>query len=163
MNFLLFGGQPDSGKTSTVTRLTNLLLTTPFSFTITDGIFPQVGVTDFLILLHRIVKGHSQYVIVSSPSDDAAAINNLRDFIIKHSSDKIIDIIVSSVRDIDWERGYFFTTIKINPTDVNVFEIPLARVTRRHSSGLFAPSMNWYENTVDRIVDFIITRPPFNL
>ena len=163
MNFLLFGGQPDSGKTSTVTRLTNLLLSAPFSFTIADGIFPPVGGTDFLILLHRIVKGQSQYVIVSSPSDDAAAINNLRDFIIKHSSDKIIDIIISSVRDIDWERGYFFTTIKINPADANVFEIPLARVTRRHSSGLFAPSMNWYENTVDRLVNFIITNPPFNL
>ncbi|MCZ2085054.1 MAG: hypothetical protein LC112_12370 [Flavobacteriales bacterium] len=163
MNFLLFGGQPDSGKTSTVTRLTNLLLSAPFSFTIADGIFTSVGGTDFLILLHRIVKGQSQYVIVSSPSDDAAAINNLRDSIIKHSSDKIIDIIISSVRDIDWERGYFFTTIKINPTDANVFEIPLARVTRRHSSGLFAPAINWYENTVDRLVNFIITNPPFNL
>ncbi|MGA9212028.1 hypothetical protein [Kaistella sp.] len=66
MNFLLFGGQPDSGKTSTVTRLTNLLLSTPFSFTIADGIFLPVGGTDFLILLHRIVKGQSHMFLIDA-------------------------------------------------------------------------------------------------
>lgn len=162
MNFLLFGGQPDSGKTSTVTRLTNELLSPTFSFKIADGIFPPAIGTDFLILLKRTFNEQSQYIIVNSPSDDAAAINNLRDFIVKHS-DKNIDIVVSSVRDIGWERNHFFTTLKINPTDTNVFEIPLARVTRRHTSGLFTPAMSWYENTVDRLVNFIITHPPFNL
>lgn len=162
MNFLLFGGQPDSGKTSTVTRLTDVLILPPFLFTVADGTFPPTRGTDFLILLHRTFNEQSQYIIVNSPSDDALAINNLRDFIIKHS-DKDIDVVVSSVRDIGWERNYFFTSVKINPTDTNVFEIPLARVTRRHTSGLFAPAMSWYENTVDRLVNFIITHPPFNL
>jgi len=37
MNFLLFGGQPDSYKTSVVTRSTNVLLPTPFSLTVVDG------------------------------------------------------------------------------------------------------------------------------
>jgi hypothetical protein len=161
MNFLLFGGQPDSGKTSTVTRLTDVLLLPPFLFTVADRTFPPARGTDFLILLHRTFNEQSQYIIVNSPSDDALAINNLRDFIIKHS-DKDIDVVVSSVRDIGWERNHFFTTLKINPTDANVFEIPLARVTRRHTSGLFAPAMSWYENTVDRLVNFIITHPPFN-
>lgn len=162
MNFLLFGGQPDSGKTSTVTRLTNLLLSAPFSFVVVDGTFPPTRGTDFLILLQRTFDGQHEYIIVNSPSDDAPAINNLRDFIVKHS-DKNIDIVVSSVRDIGWERNHFFATLKINPTDANVFEIPLARVTRRHTSGLFTPAMNWYENTVDRLVNFVITHPPFNL
>ena len=162
MNYLLFGGQPDSGKTSTVTRLTNELILPPFLFTVADGIFPPARGTDFLILLQRIFNGQNQCIIVNSPSDDAPAINNLRDFIVKHS-DKNIDIVVSSVRDIGWERNHFFTTLKINPTDANMFEIPLARVTRRHTSGLFAPAMSWYENTVDRLVNFVITHPPFNL
>lgn len=95
MNFLLFGGQPDSGKTSTVTRLTNLLLSAPFSFVVVDGTFPPTRGTDFLILLQRTFDGQHQYIIVNSPSDDAPAINNLRDFIVKHS-DKNIDIVVSS-------------------------------------------------------------------
>lgn len=112
MNFLLFGGQPDSGKTSTVTRLTNVLLSTPFSFSLIDGIFPPTKGTDFLILLQRTLNGQSQYVMVNSPSDDALTINNLRDFINKHS-DKTLDIVISSVRDIGWERSYFFTTIKM--------------------------------------------------
>lgn len=162
MNFLLFGGQPDSGKTSTVTRLTNLLLSKPFLFNVADGTFPPARGNDFLILLQRTFNGQSQYIIINSPSDDALTINNLRDFIVKHS-DKNIDIVVSSVREIGWERNHFFTTLKINPTDTNVFEIPLARVTRRHTSGLFIPAINWYENTVDRLVNFVITHPPFNL
>ena len=162
MHFLLIGGQPDTGKTSTVTRLTNVLLTAPLAFTIADGTFPPVRGADFLILLQRTVQGRIQFIILSSPSDDASSINNLRDFTVKHA-DKKIDIIISSVRDIGWERNYFFTSIKISPTDANVIEMPLARVTRRSSSGLFAPALSWYENTVDRLVNIIITNPPFNL
>lgn len=163
MNYLLFGGQPDSGKTSTVTRLTNTLLAVPFSFRVIDGVFPPASGTDFLILLERInTDGTSQYVIVNSPSDDTLSIINLRDFITKHSN-KTIDVVISSVRDINWERNHFFTTLSISPTDVNVFEIPLARVTRRHSSGLFTPALSWYENTIDRHINFIITHPPFSL
>ena len=79
MNFLLFGGQPDSGKTSTITRLTTLLLSAPFSFAVADGTFPPTRGTDFLILLQRTFDGQHQYIIVNSPSDDAPAINNLRD------------------------------------------------------------------------------------
>lgn len=93
MNFLLFGGQPDSGKTSTVTRLTTLLLSTQFSFAVVDGTFPPARGTDFLILLQRTFNEQIQYIIINSPSDDALTINNLRDFIVKHSNDKIIDII----------------------------------------------------------------------
>lgn len=162
MNFLLFGGQPDSGKTSTVTRLTNALLSAPFSFTIADGTFPPVRGTDFLVFIQRNFNKQIQYIIINSPSDDVLTVNNLRDFMIKHSN-KNSDIIVSSVRDIGWERNHFFATIKINPTDANVLEIPLARVTRRHSSGLFTPAMNWYENTIDRIVNFVVINPPYNL
>ena len=158
MNFLLFGGQPDSGKTSTVTRLTTLLLSAPFLFNVAGGTFPPARGTDFLILLQRTLNGKSRYIIINSPSDDALTINNLRDFIVKH-----IDVIVSSIRDIGWERNHFFTTLKINSMDANVFEIPLAKVTRRHASGLFVPAMNWYENTVDSLVNFIITHSSFNL
>ncbi|MBS1571376.1 MAG: hypothetical protein JST62_03125 [Bacteroidetes bacterium] len=163
MNYLLFGGQPNAGKTSTVTRLTNTLLAVPFSFRVIDGTFPPLRGNDFLILLERkINKNQSQYIIVNSPSDDALTINILRDFITKHS-DKTIDVIISSVRDIGWERNHFFTTLKISSTDINVFEIPLARVTRRKKSGHFTPALNWYEATLDRHINFIITNPPFNL
>lgn len=164
MNYLLFGGQPDSGKTSTVTRLTNALLAVPFSFRVIDGTFPPPPNTDdFLILLERKNNDDgSQYIIVNSPSDDAVSINKLRDFIDKHKN-KTIDLVISSVRDIGWERSHYFTTLKINPTDNNVFEIPLARVTRRHTSGLFTPAITWYENTLDRHINFVITNPPFNL
>lgn len=37
MNYLLFGGQPDSGKTSTLSRLCATLLAPPFSFTGKNG------------------------------------------------------------------------------------------------------------------------------
>jgi len=163
MNYLLFGGQPQSGKTPTVTRLTNTLLATPFSFRVIDGVFPPTRGTDFLILLERkINENQSQYIIVNSPSDNFPLINKLRDFIDKHSN-KTIDVVISSVRDIGSERSYFYTTLKISPIDINVFEIPLARVTRRKKSGLFTPALNWYENTLDRHINFIITNPPFNL
>jgi hypothetical protein len=163
MNYLLFGGQPDSGKTSAVTRLVNHLLTVPFSFRIIDGTFLPSRGNDFLILLERKNNDNlSQYIIINSPSDDALPINKLRDFIDKHN-DKTIDLVISSVRDIGWERSHFFATLKINPTDNNVFEIPLARVTRRKTSGLFGPALSWYENTLDRHINFIIINAPFNL
>lgn len=162
MNYLLFGGQPDSGKTSTITRLTNTLIAAPFSFTVVDGAFPTPSENDFTVLLERTVNGKKQLVIINSPSDDKPSIDNLIAFINRHIS-KSIDIIVSSVRDINWERSYFFSTLKIVPTDSNVFEIPLARVTRRTSSGLFPLALTWYETTVDRHINFIVTNPPFNL
>lgn len=42
MNFLLFGSQPDSDKTSMVTRSTNVLLPAPFSFTVVDGTIDRI-------------------------------------------------------------------------------------------------------------------------
>lgn len=162
MNFFLFGGQPDSGKTSTITRLAATLLTPTFSFAIADGTFPPARGDDFTVLLERTVHGKKQYIIINSPSDNAAPINNLKAFIDKHYS-KGIGIIISSVRDINWERNYFFSTLKISPIDANVFEMPLARVTRRSSSGLFPLAIAWYEATIDRHVNQVLTNPPFNL
>lgn len=165
MNYLLFGGQPNSGKTSTITRLTSVLLAAPFSFRVIDGTFSPLSGNDFLILLERKINSdQSQYIIINSPSDDRLSVDNLGDFIVKHS-DKTIDVIISSVRDINWERDYFFETLKkIDQTAVNVFEIPLARITRRRKkSNLFKPAKEWYDNTIDRHINFIITNPPFNL
>lgn len=162
MNYLLFGGQPDSGKTSTLSRLCATLLAPPFSFTIANGTFPPARGADFTVLLERTVLGKKQFIIINSPSDNKPPINNLKAFIDKHSS-KGIEIILSSVRDIDWERNYFFSTLKILPIDPNVFEIPLARVTRRSSSGLFPLALAWYEVTIDRHVNLVLTNPPFNL
>lgn len=162
MNYLLFGGQPDSGKTSAITRLTITLTSIPFAFSIVYGVFSPISGNDFLILIERINFGQSQFIIINSATDDKVCIDNLIEFIKKHN-DKKIDLVISSVRDINWERTYFFSSLKINQTDLNVFEIPLARVTRRNTSGLFAPAINWYETTLDRLINFIITNPPFNL
>lgn len=162
MNYLLFGGQPNSGKTSAVSRLANTLISVPFSFNVIEGTFPPARGTDFLILIERKISGMSQFILINSPSDTALPINNLKNLIDKHV-DKNIDLVISSVRDINWERTHFFSTLKINQTDANIFEIPLARVTRKGTSGLFTPSINWYEATLDRHVNFTITNPPFNL
>lgn len=163
MNYLLFGGQPNSGKTSTITRLTSVLLAAPFSFRVIDGTFSPLSGNDFLILLERKINSdQSQYIIINSPSDDRLSVDNLGDFIVKHS-DKTIHVVISSVRDINWGRKYFFKTLEIDQTSVNVFEIPLARITRRKKSNLFKPAKAWYDNTIDRHINFIITNPPFNL
>ncbi|HFK5570259.1 hypothetical protein BAX97_11870 [Elizabethkingia meningoseptica] len=162
MNYLLFGGQPNSGKTGTIDRLTRTLLYSSFSFSIADGTFPPTRGNDFLILLERVSNGRTQYIIINSASDDIFTINNLKDFINKHSG-KMIDIVISSVRDIGRERNDFFSTIGISPIDTNVYEIPLARVTRRNSSGSFVPAFIWYKNSLDRHINLVITNPPFSL
>lgn len=162
MNYLLFGGQPDSGKTSTITRLAATLLAPPFSFAVADGILPPAPGDDFTVLLERSVLAKKQFIILNSPSDTAIPINALQEFIDKYSS-KGLDIIISSVRDINWERDYFFSTLKIRPTDANVFEVPLARVTRRSSSGLLPLAIAWYQASIDRHINLVLTNPPFNL
>lgn len=161
--YLLFGGQPDTGKTSTIRRLTTRLTSEVFGFNVIDGTFPPAsGNDDFLVLLRRHHEDKDKYIIINSASDDSPSIENLKNFIDKHSV-LFVDVLISSVRDINWERSYFFTTLGIGTTDPNIFEIPLARVTRRASSGLFPLSISWYEDTLDRHINFIINNPPFSL
>ena len=150
MNFLLIGGQQNTGKSETIYRLANKILS---SFTLINGSIPS-SFDDFTALLNGVdTTGKKVKILFHSASDDMDCINRLK----KHINTHKPDIIVTSIRDIGWERTEVEKIVSSN----YFFEIPLARITRRHHHrGL---SRLWYHKNVDNIVKLVVESLPFNL
>lgn len=156
MDFLLIGGQPDTGKTDTISRLT-LRLITRYSFTIISGsISSLLGTSrssDFSVILDGInLLGIPIKILIHSATDDKNCINQLQEEILKYSP----DIVICSIRDIGWERNDVLDIVSKNFS----FEVPLAKITRTTYKG---HSLSWYRLNIDRVIDFVSSNTPFNL
>lgn len=157
MNFLLIGGQPNTGKSETISRLF-LLLSTRYTAIINvhphTALPPTTPLKDFSAILQGIdTTGKQVKILIHSPTDDMPNINLLKENIITHKP----DIIITSIRDIDWERTEVEKIVGSNFS----FEIPLARITRRHLRR--GKSKLWYQSNIDNIVKLVIKSPPFSL
>lgn len=158
MKFLLIGGQPDSGKSETLCRLflnLSLRYTAITNVHTNKGVLPTAMTSDDFsaILVGTDSKGMPIKILMHSPNDDVFHINMMKNNI---ASEKP-DIVICSIRDIGWERQMVIDIVATNYH----FEIPLARVTRRHK---YRPaSLDWYRNIIDTLIDSVLVQTPFFL
>jgi len=157
MNFLLIGGQPNTGKSETIARLFLLIST---RYKVISNVHPHTALPpttpleDFSAILHGVdATGKQVKILIHSPTDDIPNINLLKENVLTHKP----DIIITSIRDIKWER----TEVEKIVGSSFSFEIPLARITRRHHHR--GKSKLWYQSNIDNIVKLVIESPPFNL
>ncbi len=150
MDFLLIGGQPNTGKSETIFRIAeNLNNNTRFN----SVSLPNYG-DDFSVVFNGSNNNGALITIfVHSATDDASWIDILEKGVIDINP----DIVITSIRDIDWQRRRLLGIVGGN----FVVEVPLARITRRHHHRGIA--LNWYRNSVDNNVNFVLGNNPFDL
>lgn len=157
MNLFAISGAPSSGKTTSINNiaqwLTSGVITTdiygqplPSFLPHTDGNY-----YDFSIVI--IIKGRK--IIIHSASDDASKMDTLIEKI-KQNSDT--EIVITSCRDIYWERDYF--TANIKPYATFFLESPLGKITRRND---FPIADNLYKDTLLQMHQHILSNNPYNL
>jgi hypothetical protein len=164
MNFLLIGGQPNTGKTNTISRTFINLIFRGYKYTLLNGLISSTistrSSTDFSALLTGTdTKGNLVKILIHSATDDTPNITLLNKLINTNNP----DIIICSIRDINWERDL---VKKIVGSSFS-FEIPLARVTRigKHSisPSNYSRAILWYQNSINNLVNTILSDSNFNL
>jgi len=158
MNYLLIGGAETVGKSETIFRLANNLISR--GFTLIAGTIPA-SFNDFRCILEGVDSHKNKIkIIINSPSDTVPIINDFKKFFDDNGS--TYDIVISSVRDDDfYPRNDFFRIMNINPLKNFVLEIPLAKITRRGAN--FTTALNWYQNQIDILIDHTLQNRPYNL
>lgn len=158
MNYLLIGGAQSVGKSETIFRLANSLISR--GFTLIAGTIPATF-NDFRCVLEgldnnkKIVK-----IILNSPSDTVSIINEFKNFYDINGSN--YDIVISSIRDEGfYPRTDFFRIMNLNPKTNLILEIPLAKITRRGIN--FTTALNWYNTQIDNLINHSLQNHPFNL
>jgi hypothetical protein len=163
MNFLFIGGQPNTGKSETLTRVFSLLskkFTTINNVHPNTALPPTVPLQDFSVILKGVnAKGKQVTILIHSPTDDVPNINLLEQNIKIYTP----DIIISSIRDINWQRQKVLGLVGKNFN----FEIPLARVTRigknSPSPTNYSTAILWYQKNIDNTINLVIKSAPFDL
>lgn len=157
MDCLLIGGAQSVGKSETIFRLTNRLITK--GFIVVAGVLPTTF-ADFKVVLEGLnLNGKKVRIVINSATDTVDIINHFKSF---YNNNGNCDILISSIRDDNfWPRQDFFTIMNINSTKDFILEIPLAKITRRGAN--FNVALNWYENQLDILVDHSLTNLPFQI
>ncbi|WP_419212589.1 hypothetical protein ACNR9Q_00325 [Maribacter sp. X9] len=164
MIFLLIGGQQNTGKSETMARLF-IVLSSRYSSVINVHPFtsppPTNPFEDFSAILQGVdVNGKQVNILIHSPTDDMDNINLLRTNIAANKP----DVVICSIRDINWQRQ---SVLEIIDKHFHL-EIPLARITRRgansgNPNSNFQQALNWYQNTIDRLINRTLSQNPFDL
>ncbi|RZK25066.1 MAG: hypothetical protein EOO43_06470 [Flavobacterium sp.] len=68
------------------------------------------------------------------------------------------EVVITSCRDINWERDYFITNIRISNTFF--LESPVAKITRRND---FLLANDWYRDNLFVLHQHILQGRPYNL
>lgn len=159
MNYFLFGGAPSVGKSQSIYRLTQTLLTPARGFMIVSGTFP-LTFEDFKVIVEGYNKdGEKIRILINSATDTIDLIQDLKVF---HDQNFSVNIVISSVRDNDfYPRQDFFRIMNVNFSLDFVLEVPLSKVTRRGTN--FFTALAWYENTLDNLVLNSLSGTPFNI
>ena len=158
MKYLLLGGAESVGKTETMYRTAQYLLS--FGFTLFAGTIPTTS-RDFTAVLNGNDKtGKTIYILLISATDTPVIIQDSVKFF--KSLSITVDIIISSVRDDSYGvRRDFFRLMNINLTTDIVIEIPLAKITRQ--GGNFTTAIQWYRRTLDAVIVHSLSNQPFNI
>lgn len=163
MNSLLFGGDQDVGKTETIFRLTNYLLSKGFIDIL--GAVPAIPtppnrVIDYKAIFEGTNKSeHPVCIIINSATDTTDLIWKFKHFYDQQGGK--CDILISSIRDGNhWPRTNFFNIMDLNPSSPDILEIQLAKITRRNQ---FTQALNWYEEKLDLLAQHTVSNAPFNI
>lgn len=151
MECLLIGGAQSVGKSESIYRLANYIISQGFT-----DVFNSVPVTfnDFNAILERTdPKGKLVRIIINSPTDTPEIIQKFKDF---YDNNGRYDILISSIRDnIPGPRNDFFRIMGIN----SALEIPLAKITRRDNNKNLG--LKWYQDKVDALLIHTLKNSPF--
>lgn len=158
MECLLIGGAQSVGKSGTIYRLANDLVSRGFS--VSAGSIPA-RFSDFKAILIGFNKsGDKITIIINSPTDTVDIINDFKKFYDDNGG--VYDILISSIRDDDfWPRNDFFKIMNITSAKNFILEIPLAKITRRTTNLPIA--LRWYRSQIDNLINHTLTNNPFNL
>ena len=150
MNYLLYGGARNTGKSQSIYRITNFLIDIK-NYTLIDGVFPSKFL-DFTCVLE---KGDNK-ILIQSGTDTVKLIIELKRQ--RDINKGITHIITANRNKSDYMRGRFSQILDIKPTDY-VFEIPLGKVVRGNTRNI---NLNWYLEGILNISKKIIKIPKFN-
>ena len=154
MKVLLIGGAPSTGKSNAVCMCARYLINRGFVLldcqdyngqkiklpTIVTG---SSKPTDFLARLDGTDKNNKKVsVIIASASDTIPIIDSSFSYFQK----KACDILISSVRDINYERKYLFSKFHFQTDDKSLMEFPLAKMSRKNQN--WCTAKNWCDSTV---------------
>lgn len=158
MKYLLIGGAKSVGKTTALWDVYDYLRSIHFIHIDPNFVMPSTPV-DFKVVLEGKDKfGKTIYILLNTPTDENIFIDYLDTF---RKAQKVkIDIIISSVRDVDPERAYFFSKMAINPTVDIVVEVPLAKVTNINTRGA---SMRWFQTSINNLIKHTLSNQPFDI
>lgn len=167
MECLLFGGAASVGKSNAIFRLATQLITPSTAgaasafttFRDVTGTVPSTFADFRAVLEGTNNKGQNIRIIVNSPTDTTAIIQDFKDFYDNNGS---YDILISSVKDDSYSvRNDFFRIMNISTPKDFILELPLAKITRHEPN--FSVCLAWYERQLDMLVEHILNRDPFNL
>lgn len=157
MNFLVISGAPKTGKTTAINKIALELTTNVVSTDINGNALPsftvnQHGLYDDISVVVRL-KGKK--VIIHSASDDTKWMNKLIDLIAMNPE---TEVVITSCRDIYWERDYFNSNVR--PLATFLLESPLGKITRKNH---FQLADDWYKDTQLELHQHILRSGPFYL
>ena len=160
MNYFLFTGAVNVGKTETVWRLAQHLMGK--GFLDLQNKVPPAGnpQSDFCALLQGTNSvGQRIQIIVNSAMDIE---QNIDDLVAFCQTNIPYDMIISSARCEGYPiRNYFYTKLRINQLNDYVLELPMASISANHKN--FILKRQWYRNKIDNIARQLLAGFPFRI
>jgi hypothetical protein len=158
MDYFLFAGTTNVGKTEAVGRLARYLLGRGFQNPQNNVPRANNPQTDFCALLTGMNLARKRIrVIVNSNADIDQHIDDLVSFC---QTNAPYDIIISAIRCDGFSvRNYFYTRLGINVQTDNVTELPMAAISARYTN--YITMRQWYRDRIDNIAYFFLASPPF--
>jgi len=142
MEYLLFSGAQNTGKTSSIVKYKNLLIS-------------KYGYTETIIDKHNcfIIENSDKRILVYPHTDTPYLIDGL----VKHLSVEQVNYVITACRSVgDTERDYLINALKIHD---QFLEIPLGRMVRGAKR---TNAVRWYLNSVLVVAEIIGKTAPFN-
>ena len=157
MKFLVISGAPSTGKATAINKiakwLTSGVITTDVDGNLVPSFLPDSKgkYWDFSIVI--ILRGKK--IIIHSATDDVPNMDTLINKLKLHPD---TEIVITSCRDIYWDRDYFMKNIR--PFSTFFLESPLGKITRRNDFNL---ADSWYKDSLLALHQHILKNNPYNL
>ncbi|MDW7692725.1 hypothetical protein R9C00_11675 [Flammeovirgaceae bacterium SG7u.111] len=150
MNYLLFGGARDTGKSESVYNLANHLVRN-LSYSVRSGNLPN-SYAEF----QCIIEKNDNVILIQSYTDLVQNIKSLKG--IFNSNPDITHIITANRNEGDYMRQRFRNIMNITSNDY-VFEIPLGKVISGNTREI---NIKWYLKGILKVAIGISNQSPFS-